>query len=127
MGTDVTIAAIMPRFVLLDHDHPSPHLDLLFEAGDVLLAWRLEGIPADGGSVRAIRNFDHRLVYLDYEGPISGGRGKVRRVDRGDFVWLEQTPERLTADVRGATLDGRLNLTRSEGDEWRLTYARRSG
>jgi hypothetical protein len=26
---------------------------------------------------------DHRSLYLDYEGPISGDRGVVRRLDRG--------------------------------------------
>jgi len=112
----------MPRFALLEHDHPSAHLDLLLEDGGVLLAWRLGALPPDGGSVPAVRNFDHRLVYLDYEGPVSGGRGSVRRLDGGELVWLERTPRRLAAQVSGRTLDGRLELTHVEGDEWRLTY-----
>src|SRR5262245_56825245 len=80
--TVVTIQPPMPRFVLLEHDHPTPHLDLLFEVGEVLWAWRLAQMPAEEMAVAATRNFDHRLVYLDYEGPISGDRGRVRRVDR---------------------------------------------
>ena len=28
---------------------------------------------------------DHRLAYLDYEGPISGDRGSVTRWDRGTY------------------------------------------
>ncbi len=28
----------------------------------------------------------HRRMYLDYQGPIAGGRGNVTRVDRGDAV-----------------------------------------
>jgi hypothetical protein len=117
----------MPRFVLLEHDHPSTHLDLLLEAGEILLAWRIDAPPAEGVAIVATRNFDHRLVYLDYEGPISGGRGTVRRIDRGELVWIERGEERLTAEVSGIALDGRLELTRVEGDQWRLSYRRRSG
>ena len=116
----------MPRFVLLEHDHPAPHLDLLLESGGVLLAWRLDALPPAGAAVPATRNFDHRLVYLDYEGPISGGRGRVRRLDRGELVWHERTEDRFTAEVRGQTLDGRLELALVEG-EWRLTYLSRRG
>ena len=114
----------MPRFVLLEHDHPAPHLDLLLEDGGALLAWRLDEVPPDGGAVAAARNFDHRLVYLDYEGPISGGRGRVRRLDRGELTWLDREAGRLTAEVRGTTLAGRLELTHVEGDRWRVAYAR---
>jgi hypothetical protein len=116
----------MPRFVLLAHHHPSPHLDLMFEVGDVLRAWRIESLPAEGEAVRAVKNFDHRPRYLDYEGPIGGGRGEVTRVDRGEYVWREEGPARLVAEVSGGLLSGRLELVRQEGDEWRLTVVGRS-
>ena len=35
----------MPRFVILAHDWPTPHFDLLLEAGAVLKAWRLLAEP----------------------------------------------------------------------------------
>ncbi|MGL6094853.1 MAG: DNA polymerase ligase N-terminal domain-containing protein [Fimbriiglobus sp.] len=74
----------MPRFVILAHDWPTPHWDLLLEAGPVLMAWRLLAEPG-GLPVSAEPNVDHRLVYLDYEGPVSGGRGTVIRWDFGTF------------------------------------------
>ena len=117
----------MPRFALLEHDHPSPHLDLLFEAGEVLWAWRLEALPAPGGAAASTRNFDHRLLYLDYEGPISGGRGSVRRLDGGWFEWVERADGRLIADVRGRLLAGRVELVRVGGEEWRLSRVCTSG
>ena len=69
----------MPRFVVLEHDHPALHWDLMLEGDGVLRTWRLDAPPEPGKTVRATSSFDHRLIYLDYEGPISGGRGCVCR------------------------------------------------
>ena len=69
----------MPRFAILEHDWPSRHWDLLLEDGDALLAWRLMEEPRAGMAVIAEKNADHRTVYLDYEGPVSGDRGSVTR------------------------------------------------
>ncbi len=75
----------MPRYAILRHDWPVPHLDLLLEAGPVLRAWRLAAEPVAGVWVPAEPNADHRLMYLDYEGPVSGGRGSVSRWAAGTF------------------------------------------
>lgn len=75
----------MPRFVILAHDWPRPHFDLLLEVGSVLKAWRLFAEPNANVRVPAEPNADHRMVYLDYEGPVSGGRGSVIRWDCGSY------------------------------------------
>lgn len=75
----------MPRFVILAHDWPHPHYDLLLEAGPVLKAWRLSAEPNANVRVVAEPNADHRTIYLDYEGPVSGGRGSVTRWDYGVY------------------------------------------
>ena len=64
----------MPRFVILEHDHPVLHWDLMLEAGDVLQTWRLANPPTPGCAIDATALPDHRLTYLDYEGPVSGNR-----------------------------------------------------
>jgi hypothetical protein len=112
----------MPRFVLLEHDHPHPHLDLMFEVGDVLWTWQLFSFPLAGASGEARRIFDHRPVYLDYEGPISGNRGRVRRLERGSYDWLEQGPGRLAARLNGERLVGRLDLVQVEGERWEVIW-----
>lgn len=94
----------MPRFVVLAHDWPAPHFDLLIEAGGVLKAWRLAAEPAPGATVPAEPNADHRLLYLDYEGPVSGGRGTVRRVAAGPAEWVGANVVEL--DGRRAEWDG---------------------
>ena len=96
----------MPRFVILEHDWPTVHWDFLLEAGSVLRAWRLLGEPGRGRKLAAEANADHRLLYLDYEGPVSGNRGSVRRWDAGTFEWLADSPARVVVVLRGEKLAG---------------------
>ena len=94
----------MPRYVILEHDWPMRHWDLLLEAGESLRAWRLLKEPHTGGSVPAEPNFPHRLLYLDFEGPLSGDRGQVQRWDAGTFEWVENEPDRAIVDLAGNRL-----------------------
>jgi len=107
----------MPRFVILEHDHPQLHWDLMLEAGDVLRTWRLHAPPEPGRSVAATPSFDHRLAYLDYEGPVSGGRGMVKRWDAGTFTWESETETELVVQLHGQRIAGRAVLART-GEEW---------
>lgn len=73
------------RFAVLRHEVApgDVHRDLLIEGAPEgkLVTWKLAGpLPARAGEhVAAERSFDHRALYLDYEGEISGGRGTVTR------------------------------------------------
>lgn len=107
----------MPRFVVLAHDWPFPHWDFLVEAGGALRAWRLLAEPAAGADVPAEPNFDHRLLYLDYEGPLSGDRGTVTRWDAGSCEWLADESDGAGFELRGLKLAGRAAITR-DGDSW---------
>src|ERR1700730_7618701 len=81
----------MPRFVILQHDHPELHWDLMLQAGETLRTWRLAKAPElPGEAIVASAIGDHRPMYLDYEGPVSGGRGQVIRWDQGTYE--EETP-----------------------------------
>jgi hypothetical protein len=106
----------MSRFVLLYHDCPPDyvrpsHWDLMLESGDVLRTWALERLPrgwdewrkrtaeqhpacaalADADEVAVEPLGDHRREYLEFEGEVSGGRGSVIRVARGEYV-IEEEP-----------------------------------
>lgn len=76
------------RFVVLHHKgHGDPHWDLMIERGGFLETWRLP-LPrpvADSLAGPAERIGDHRPAYLDYEGPIGGGRGDVQRLAGGEM------------------------------------------
>jgi hypothetical protein len=110
----------MPRFVILEHDHPELHWDLMLESGCVLWTWRLASHPYFGQPIRAVRTFDHRLIYLEYEGPISGGRGAVVCWDRGTFSWDTQTEERIQVRLEGDVLRGVLRLDLMDGEDWQV-------
>lgn len=108
----------MPRYVILTHDHPFPHLDLMLDTGAVLRTWRLLGDPRAGGPVPAESLPEHRRAYLDYEGPISGGRGRVIRWDEGGYEVLEESATGLKLRFAGAALVGSAELVRVAGDRW---------
>src|SRR5262245_52154592 len=110
----------MPRFVVLEHDWPFLHWDLMLEAQGVLRTWRLLSPPQGSDDVPAEPLGDHRISYLDYEGPFSGGRGSVRRWDAGTFDWREHAPERLRLHLHGEKLRGEVELAREGDGAWRL-------
>ena len=97
----------MPRYVVLQHNHPFLHWDFLLEQEEDCLAWRLLLPPSPGGSCGGQPLPDHRKHYLSYEGPVSGNRGSVTQFDAGCFARqvLEPDELRLTFDgsQRGMT------------------------
>ncbi len=113
----------MPRFVILEHDHPLLHWDLMLEAAQALRTWRLAAPPQPGRTVRAESIFDHRLAYLDYEGPVSGNRGRVKRWDTGQYDWLMNDPQRIAVRLAGGRLRGVLLLEGAAPAGWQATFA----
>src|SRR4051794_40486433 len=98
----------MPRFVVLEHDHPVLHWDLMLEADGVLHTWRLAQPPLpSSAAIEATPLPDHRLMYLDYEGPIRGNRGAVKRWDAGTF---EVGADATILKMNGSRLTGRIRL-----------------
>jgi hypothetical protein len=109
----------MPRFVLLEHDHPVQHWDLMLEMGPQLRTWRLSAPPAPGVQITAQSLGDHRMAYLDYEGPVSGGRGTVARWDRGVYELLSEDIHHCAVQLHGKRIEGRLELQCVEGNAWK--------
>jgi len=101
----------MSRFVILTHDYPRLHWDFLVECGDVLKSWRLPEVPRSGEALAAEAQDDHRLMYLDYEGPVSGGRGTVSRWDHGGYSSLTMRPDAVHLFVHGHKLRGVVELS----------------
>lgn len=63
------------------------------------------GLPAPptSGDFPAERIGDHRLAYLDYTGPVSGGRGQVTRWDAGAYETIDANRIRLVGE-RGVSV-----------------------
>jgi hypothetical protein len=106
----------MRRFAVLRHDvKPGEvHWDLLVEGAPdgKLFTWRLAAPLPARGRVAAERSFDHRALYLEYEGEISGGRGTVKREAAGSLTDVsgEPTGERYRFRCELGTFE----ITRSE-------------
>ena len=123
--------------VLLRHDLPDGtwHVDWLIggDPGGVepLIAFRLASRPDElqpGQSIIAERLPDHRPLYLTYEGPVSGGRGIIKRLVSGQVAGLSQRGQRWAMTVewsgsRNAADCGQLVLEKKNGDQWQLTLA----
>lgn len=121
------------RFAVLLHQLPegsreSDHFDLLLEHEGTLLTWRLAIEPLlENARSLATKLPDHRLVYLTYEGPISGNRGTVTRVAEGELEWDNypndfSRPLRATlkaAEVWALTLTPPADVTADWVVDWR--------
>lgn len=117
--------SVMPRrFVILHHTgYGREHWDLMLEHEGVLWTWQLLADPTaaarPAASIEAVRIADHRLQYLDYEGPISRDRGRVQRVDSGDLLGLSEAHDAIRVELEGAHLRGAFLLSHVVGDQWR--------
>jgi hypothetical protein len=143
----------MPRFVLLYHDCPpsgglASHWDFMLEVGDVLRTWRLEQLPAQwktahqrtaakyrdcaaiatDASVAATQLGDHRLAYLDYEGEVSDGRGRVIRVAAGVYDLEIESALRIKYTLDGNSIVGHVVLERATAiaEMWTLSASNSS-
>ena len=93
------------------------------DSQSALRTWALESEPQAGMKIQATELPPHRLEFLDYEGPVSGDRGSVKRVDRGNYRMLDSTTRDLKILVMGATMRGTVTLLRSQRQpEWTFTY-----
>jgi len=121
----------MPNsFVIILHTgFGCEHYDFMLETGPSLATWRLAsnclGL-GEGQSAPARKLPDHRPAYLTYEGPVSGGRGQVRRVCQGAFETLVDDGRRLVVRLDSPDGPARLEIARlasaGEGrDEWLIT------
>lgn len=116
----------MPRFVVLEHDSPrGRHWDLMLEQGGVLLTWALAEPPQAGRTIAAEALGDHRAAYLDYEGPVSGGRGSVTRWDHGTYELAHRSDDEVTLVFTGRRLVGPATLRRLEAGQasWQFRLA----
>ena len=114
------------RYAVLRHDTPDGgfHFDLLFERGDTLKSWRYFGPawPPERSPVDIEAHTDHRKLYLDYEGPVSGDRGTVTRAEGGPYEISLWTDDHLELRLAGRTaiLD-RTGRRERNAELWTLT------
>lgn len=115
------------RFTILLHELPdgSFHWDFLLEISDneKLATWACVSQPG-GKSFSGCKIFNHRPVYLDYEGEISGNRGTVTQYDTGTYAPALSNADiesrRFEIELRGEKLQGRYQAKAE--DTWTFSY-----
>src|SRR3569833_2805173 len=117
----------MPRFVVLRHEMPEgssrpSHWDFMLEDGPVLRTWAIDRATLNSGAGHALQLSDHRLEYLEFEGDISGNRGRVTRFDRGEYEILERNELLWRVNLIGTTFRGECTLVRNFNDTGSLTF-----
>jgi hypothetical protein len=119
----------LSRFVILTHTLPAgdprpAHWDFMLEMAAVLRTWALASEPGREAPIAAQALADHRLHYLDYEGPISADRGEVSRWDSGQYSIESEQPGELVVRLLGSRLRGRATLRRedAENQRWRFSF-----
>jgi hypothetical protein len=106
----------MARFVILRHDSPRGlHWDFMLERAGVLCTWALCAEPGTANVIAADELADHRLPYLDYQGPVSGDRGTVARWDQGEYETLAWGEGVVRVTLRGEKLRGTAELSKDSG------------
>jgi hypothetical protein len=107
-------------YVILRHEGiDDPHFDLLFETSpsDPLTTWRSPAWPITGPT-DLLKLSDHRREYLEYEGPVGGDRGYVKRVARGEYgPWVCEDTRWLIAFEDRSELE----IVHVHSDTWRAT------
>jgi len=76
------------------------------QAWAIVRTWRIEQIG------------DHRRDYLTYEGPLTGGRGTVRRADHGWFTPIIWRPRRIVLRLVTRQLRGRIDCRMDPRGDW---------
>jgi len=78
----------------------SDHWDLFLESdAQTLWSWSFTD-PWEGTTpFTATRQADHRLAYLDYSGPVSGGRGVVQQRMSGTYQTIQQGDDGLPREI----------------------------
>jgi hypothetical protein len=112
----------MPRFVILHHQMPPDsdrrsHWDLMLESGLVLRTWAFAEEPRQESTIAADALPDHRLAYLEYEGPVSDNRGFVRHWDGGEYRAIRFEENRVEVTLHGRRLTCRLRLDLEAGGD----------
>jgi len=116
-------AATQPT-VLLEHAQADgTHYDWLIARPGEERLWTAR-VASPGSQWAALGRFTldvlppHRRDYLTYEGPVSGGRGTVRRVDAGTVRIVSWDEAGAVLDVAMQQFRGRVRLTVQTADRW---------
>ena len=116
-------ASYSGRFVILWHDVENlsgrqNHYDFLLESAGFFVTLELSDLPWQGTKVEAKVLPPHRLDYWELEGPISGNRGCVTRITRGDYQLIATSKGQWEIPLCSAEIKTVLKINSETSDEF---------
>jgi len=99
----------------------------MLEGDNHLATWWLRHVPDVVVRQPCRRLADHRLAYLEYEGPVASAGGSVSQWDSGEYEALDAGGERWRVKLTGKRLGGIATLQRLASHRWTFDFAPVSG
>jgi bifunctional non-homologous end joining protein LigD len=114
------------RFTISQHTiGNSPHYDFMLEDIEKLKVWKVNSIDFSQ-SRSAVASFDHRKIYLDFEGELTNNRGRIKIWDSGLYKVVSWQENEKIVDLQGKKILGVVKLklkseSAKEGSIWEIT------
>ncbi|MCY2976121.1 MAG: hypothetical protein NTW52_15810 [Planctomycetota bacterium] len=111
-------------------ENRASHFDLMLEKNGRLATFELFQLPIPGERFPVRRLAEHRIDYLDYEGPISGDRGHVTQWTAGHYLTAVESDNKWILELYSPRLSARIVLLRPTSDNitaattWHLRASR---
>ena len=96
------------------------HYDFLIKKNDILQCWQFSSIAniEIGELIFCKKIFDHRLKYLNYQGPISNNRGKVQIIQNGFLEIIIQEDNLVRFRIDSELLNGNFEIRKIQSEAW---------
>jgi hypothetical protein len=123
-------AAYGPEKQRIHSENRASHFDLMLEKNGLLTTFELFQLPIPGERFPVRRLPEHRIDYLDYEGPISGDRGHVTQWTAGHYLTAIESENKWILELYSPRLSARIVLLRPTSDNiaepktWHLRASR---
>jgi hypothetical protein len=114
------------KFVIHHHITKDTHFDLMIDNGESLDTWQVHEDDLDrliqGEAVSAELIEPHRRDYLEYEGPVSRGRGRVEIYDRGEYRIILSEESFLSLMLKGKKFIGKIEIKKITGKSCKIIF-----
>jgi hypothetical protein len=100
----------------INAENRASHFDLMLEKSGRLVTFELFQLPIPGERFPVRRLAEHRIDYLDYEGPISGDRGHVTQWTAGHYLTALESEHKWILELYSPRLSARIVLLRPTSD-----------
>jgi hypothetical protein len=113
----------MQKFVIQEHTTENEtHWDLMLQQGEALATWQVSIHPTEwpGKNIPCWKIFDHRLMYLEYEGPLGQNRGEVKIFTAGTYQIIKIEKNNWSIRLKSDIISGNLIIKLIQDDQWEL-------